>query len=178
MIYPFKGIIPRLGEGVFVAPNAVVIGDTGIGDGSSVWYSAVIRGDVNFIRIGNGTNIQDGCVLHVSNGTFSLTIGNGVTIGHNAVVHGCRVDDNVLIGMGAVLLDDCRVESNSMVAAGALVRQGFTVPAGVLAAGVPARIVRDLTEELIDGIRQSAAHYTELAGVYVREASGDLQIRI
>lgn len=178
MIYPFKGIIPRLGEGVFVAPNAVVIGDTGIGDGSSVWYSAVIRGDVNFIRIGNGTNIQDGCVLHVSNGTFSLTIGNGVTIGHNAVVHGCRVDDNVLIGMGAVLLDDCRVESNSMVAAGALVRQGFTIPAGVLAAGVPARIVRDLTEEEIDGIRQSAAHYTELAGVYVREASGDLQIRI
>lgn len=178
MIYPFKGIIPRLGEGVFVAPNAVVIGDTGIGDGSSVWYSAVIRGDVNFIRIGNGTNIQDGCVLHVSNGTFSLTIGNGVTIGHNAVVHGCRVDDNVLIGMGAVLLDDCRVESNSLVAAGALVRQGFTVPAGVLAAGVPARIVRDLTEEEIDGIRQSAAHYTELAGVYVREASGDLQIRI
>lgn len=178
MIYSFKGIIPRLGEGVFVAPNAVVIGDTGIGDGSSVWYSAVIRGDVNFIRIGNGTNIQDGCVLHVSNGTFSLTIGNGVTIGHNAVVHGCRVDDNVLIGMGAVLLDDCRVESNSMVAAGALVRQGFTIPAGVLAAGVPARIVRDLTEEEIDGIRQSAAHYTELAGVYVREASGDLQIRI
>ncbi len=178
MIYPFKGIIPRLGEGVFVAPNAVVIGDTGIGDGSSVWYSAVIRGDVNFIRIGNGTNIQDGCVLHVSNGTFSLTIGNGVTIGHNAVVHGCRVDDYVLIGMGAVLLDDCRVESNSLVAAGALVRQGFTVPAGVLAAGVPARIVRDLTEEEIDGIRQSAAHYTELAGVYVREASGDLQIRI
>ena len=178
MIYPFKGIIPRLGEGVFVAPNAVVIGDTGIGDGSSVWYSAVIRGDVNFIRIGNGTNIQDGCVLHVSNGTFSLTIGNGVTIGHNAVVHGCRVDDNVLIGMGAVLLDDSRIESNSMVAAGALVRQGFTIPAGVLAAGVPARIVRDLTEEEIDGIRQSAAHYTELAGVYVREASGDLQIRI
>ena len=178
MIYPFNGIIPRLGEGVFVAPNAVVIGDTGIGDGSSVWYSAVIRGDVNFIRIGNGTNIQDGCVLHVSNGTFSLTIGNGVTIGHNAVVHGCRVDDYVLIGMGAVLLDDCRVESNSLVAAGALVRQGFTVPAGVLAAGVPARIVRDLTEEEIDGIRQSAAHYTELAGVYVREASGDLQIRI
>ena len=178
MIFPFKGIIPRLGEGVFVAPNAVVIGDTTIGDGSSVWYSAVIRGDVNFIRIGNSTNIQDGCVLHVSNDTFPLTIGNGVTIGHNAVVHGCRVDDNVLIGMGAVLLDDCRVESNSMVAAGALVRQGFTVPAGVLAAGVPARIVRDLTEEEIDGIRQSAAHYTELAGVYVREASGDLQIRI
>lgn len=178
MILPFKGIIPRLGEGVFVAPNAVVIGDSRIGDGSSVWFSAVIRGDVNLIRIGSGTNIQDGCVLHVSNGTFSLSIGNGVTIGHNAVVHGCRVDDNVLIGMGSVLLDDCRIESNSVVAAGALIRQGFTVPSGVLAAGVPAKIVRDLTKDEIEGIRQSAAHYTELAGIYIKEGNGDPQIRI
>ncbi|MBX7043102.1 MAG: gamma carbonic anhydrase family protein [Ignavibacteria bacterium] len=178
MILPFKGVIPRLGEGVFVASNAVVIGDTWIGDGSSVWFSAVIRGDVNIIRIGEGTNVQDGCVLHVSNGTFSLNIGNGVTIGHNAVVHGCRVADNVLIGMGAVLLDDCRIESNSVVAAGALIRQGFTVPSGVMAAGVPAKTIRDLSEAELEGIKQSAAHYTELAGIYSREGNNDLQIRI
>lgn len=174
MIREFKGIMPVLGKEVYVAETAVIIGDTEIGDLSSIWFGAVIRGDVNCIRIGRMTNIQDGCVLHVSGGKYSLSIGDNVTVGHNAVVHGCRICNNVLIGMGATLLDNSTVEENSIVAAGALVKEGFVVPKGVLVAGVPCKIVRDLSIEEIKSIRESSVHYSELAGIY----SGSHEVRL
>jgi carbonic anhydrase/acetyltransferase-like protein (isoleucine patch superfamily) len=166
MLKEFNGILPELGSNVYVAETAAVIGDVKIGDGSNIWYGAVIRGDVNFIRIGKNTNIQDGCVLHVSEGTLSLKIGNEVTVGHNATVHGCTIEDNVLIGMGAVLLDNCLISGNSVVAAGAVVKEDFVVPEGVLVAGVPAKIIRNLTDNEILLLRESSRHYVELAKIY------------
>ena len=163
MLLKYKDKFPVLDKSVFIADTAVVIGDVVLGKSSNVWFNAVIRGDVNFIRIGERTNIQDGCVLHVTYNKFSLTIGNDVTIGHNATVHGCVVKDLVLIGMGSVILDNSTVNSNSIVAAGSLVREGFVVPEGVLVAGVPAKIMRDLTEVEIGNIKKSALSYVEYA---------------
>ncbi len=168
-IITFNGTVPEIGKDVFLASNCVVIGDVKLGDRSNVWYGAVIRGDVNFIRIGSETNVQDGCVLHVSGGKFSLNIGNEVTIGHNATVHGCKVSDRVLIGMGAILLDNCSVGENSVIAAGSVVKEGFEVPSGVLLAGVPGKVIRELTESEIAGIKESAGHYVELAKYYILE---------
>ena len=167
MILPFKEKFPVLGKGNFIAGTAVVIGDVVLGDESSVWFNSVIRGDVNFIRIGNRTNIQDGCVLHVTNGKFPLVIGNYVTVGHNATVHGCTVKDNVLIGMGAVVLDNSLINSNSIVGAGSVVKENFTIPEGVLAAGVPAKIIRDLTKLEIEKIAQSAEGYVSYSKEYL-----------
>ncbi len=160
MILEYKGKFPIFKVNVYIADTAVVIGDVEIGNESSVWFNAVVRGDVNFIRIGDRTNIQDGSVLHVTHDKYSLTIGNDVTIGHNATIHGCRINDNVLIGMGAIILDNAAINSNSIVAAGSLVKENFIIPEGVLAAGVPARIVRNLNEEEIKSIEQSAVNYT------------------
>lgn len=167
MIIPYRDKLPEAGEDVFIAPGAVVIGDVTIGSGSGVWFGAVIRGDVNHIRIGSRTNIQDGCVLHVSLSTFSLEIGDDVTIGHNATVHGCRIQDRALIGMGATVLDGAVIESDSVVAAGAVVKEGFTVPSGTLVAGVPAKVIRDLTDDEKRGIMLSAEHYSEIAKEYL-----------
>lgn len=166
MLIHFNGIFPSLGEDVFVAANASVIGDVRIGSETNIWYGAVIRGDVNFIKIGSRTNVQDGCVLHVSLGKLSLNIGNEVTIGHNATVHGCVVEDRVLIGMGSVVLDNSHISTGSVIAAGALVKEGFHVPSGVLVAGVPGRIIRDLTDAELAGIQESSRHYVELSKIY------------
>lgn len=166
MLIPFKGLFPALGEDVFIAENASVIGDVNIGSESNIWFGAVIRGDVNFVRIGSRTNIQDGCVLHVSLGKLSLNIGNEVTIGHNATVHGCTIEDRVLIGMGSVILDNSYVSTGSVIAAGAVVKEGFRVPPGVLIGGVPGKIIRDLTEAEIAGIVESSRHYVELSKIY------------
>jgi carbonic anhydrase/acetyltransferase-like protein (isoleucine patch superfamily) len=154
-------------ENVFIAEGAVIIGDVSIEKDSSVWFNAVIRGDVHYIKIGERTNIQDGSVLHVTNGKYFLEIGNDVTIGHNAVVHGCIVKSNVLVGMGSVILDRAVVNSNSIVGAGALVKEGFTVPEGVLVAGVPAKIIRDVTDEEIMKIKESAMGYVGYAKEYL-----------
>ena len=167
MIIPFRGKIPIYDESVFIAENASIIGDVILGRESSVWFNVVIRGDVNFIRIGERTNIQDGSVLHVTHNKYSLNIGNDVTIGHNATVHGCTVNNRVLIGMGAVILDNSVINSDSIIAAGALIKENFTVPQGVLAAGVPGRIVRDLKEDEILKIRQSAKNYAAYALDYI-----------
>lgn len=170
MLIPFNGIFPDLGEDVFIAENASVIGDVKIGSEANIWFGAVLRGDVNFIRIGSRSNIQDGCVLHVSLGKLSLNIGNEVTIGHNATVHGCTIEDRVLIGMGSVVLDNSYICSGSVVAAGAVVKEGFRVPPGVLVGGVPGKIIRDLTEAEIEGILESSRHYVELSRIYTAQS--------
>ncbi|HMQ69503.1 MAG TPA: gamma carbonic anhydrase family protein [Ignavibacteria bacterium] len=167
MLLPFKDKFPQLGKGVFIADTAVLIGDLVISDESSVWFNAVIRGDVNHIRIGSRTNIQDGSVLHVTNGKYPLNIGNEVTVGHNATVHGCTVKDNVLIGMGAVVLDNSVINTNSIVGAGSVIKENFEVPEGVLVAGVPAKIIRDITEEEIIKITQSATGYVGYSREYM-----------
>lgn len=167
----FKGVVPQLDPSVYLAPGAVVIGDVAIGAGSSIWFGTVVRADVNYIRIGRQTNIQDQCVLHVTGGTHPLIMGERITVGHRAIVHGCTVDDGCLVGMGAVLLDGCRIGSEAVVAAGALVVEGSDIPPRTLAMGVPARAVREVTEEELARARRSAAHYVELASVYLREQS-------
>lgn len=166
MILPYNNIVPEIGENVFIAGGAVITGDVKIGKNSSVWFNAVIRGDVHYVRIGENTNIQDGSILHVTNGRYPLNIGDNVTVGHNAIVHGCNVKSNVLIGMGAILLDDSIVNSNSLIAAGSVVRERFEIPEGVLAAGVPAKVIRDLTPEEIMKIKESAQGYVKYAEEY------------
>jgi carbonic anhydrase/acetyltransferase-like protein (isoleucine patch superfamily) len=161
--HPYGGRRPVLGEGVFVADGARIIGDVQIGADCSVWYNTVIRGDVNYIRIGAKTNIQDNSMLHVTNGTAPLIIGEGVTVGHNVTLHGCVVEDYCLIGIGAVVLDHARISSHSMVAAGAVVTPNFTVPEGTLVAGVPAKVLRELTEEEIRDRSPHAERYVNYA---------------
>jgi carbonic anhydrase/acetyltransferase-like protein (isoleucine patch superfamily) len=164
-IFPYKEYFPKLGENVFLASGVKIIGNVEIGNNTSIWYNTVIRGDVHFIKIGNSTNIQDCSMLHVTNGKFPLNIGNKVTIGHSVSLHGCTLQDLCLIGIGAIILDGAVIESNSMVAAGALVKQKFVVPSGKLVAGVPAKVIRDLTKEEIKDIEFSATRYVEYAWI-------------
>jgi len=164
-IFPYKGIYPRLGTNVFLASGVKIIGDVEIGNDSSVWYNSVVRGDVHYIKIGDSTNIQDCSMLHVTNGKFPLNIGNKVTIGHSVSLHGCTLNDLCLIGIGAIILDGAVVESNSMVAAGALVKQHLVVPSGKLVAGVPAKVIRNLTEIEIKDIEAGARRYVEYARI-------------
>ncbi|MCD8282473.1 MAG: gamma carbonic anhydrase family protein [Prevotella sp.] len=152
MIKTLQGIEPQIGRGTFVAPTAAVVGDVVIGEGSSVWYSAVIRGDVNKIRIGSRVSVQDGCCLHTSGGEAYIEIGDNVTIGHNATLHGCKIGSGVLIGMGATVLDNAVVGSGSVVAAGALVLSRTHIPPGELWGGVPAKFIKKLTEEAAERI--------------------------
>jgi gamma-carbonic anhydrase len=158
-LVPYKGKMPNVHPTVFIAEGAKIIGDVNIEAESSIWFNAVIRGDVNYIRIGSRTNIQDNSVLHVTSKTAPLNIGADVTIGHNAVLHGCTIKDCCLIGMGSVVMDGAVINGNSMVAAGSLVLEKFEVPEGMLVAGVPARIKRALTDEERIFLRQTAANY-------------------
>jgi len=167
-IFPYQGVYPRIGENVFLASGVRIIGNVEIGKDSSVWYNSVVRGDVHYIKIGESTNIQDCSMLHVTNGKFPLNIGNKVTIGHSVSLHGCTLQDLCLIGIGAILLDGAVVESNSMVAAGALVKQNFVVPAGKLVAGVPAKVIRDLTKNEIKDIEAGSARYVEYARITLK----------
>ena len=163
---PIPGFSPKLHESVFLAPNAYVIGNVEMGEGCSVWFGSVVRGDVHAIRIGERTNVQDLSMLHVTHGKFPLTIGSDVTIGHSVTLHGCTVEDRVLIGIGAILLDGSYVESDSMVAAGSVVPPGMRVPSGMLVMGSPARVKRSLRTEEIDFIRESAKNYVRYQGMY------------
>lgn len=148
----YKGKKPVLSEDVFIAPNAYIIGNVEIGRGSSVWFNAVVRGDEHYIKIGSETNIQDSCVLHVTEGKYPLIMGSRITVGHSAVVHACVVEDEVLIGIGSVILDGAVVRKHSVVAAGALVPPGMEVPSGKIVAGVPARVLRDLKDNEIEDL--------------------------
>jgi carbonic anhydrase/acetyltransferase-like protein (isoleucine patch superfamily) len=165
-ILPYRGVWPRLHESVFVAEGARIIGDVEIGADSSVWFNAVVRGDVCPIRIGERTNVQDNVTLHVTHDTGPLSIGSRVTIGHNAVLHACTVQDETLIGMGAILLDGCVIEPRVLVAAGSLVRQGFVAPSGMLVAGVPAAVKRPLTEDELRNVLESPDNYARYVAAY------------
>jgi carbonic anhydrase/acetyltransferase-like protein (isoleucine patch superfamily) len=166
-IFEIKGIKPLWGKRCFIAPNATLCGDVIIGDECSVWFNAVVRGDVNSIRMGNKVNVQDGAVIHCTYLKTNTHIGNNVSIGHNAIVHGCVIEDNVLIGMGAIVMDNARVGSNSIIAAGAVVTEGTIVEAGCIYAGVPAKKIKDISQELINGeIKRIANNYLMYAGWY------------
>ncbi len=168
-IINFKGISPEIHETAFVAPSADVIGDTVIGEGSSIWFNCVVRGDVNSIRIGKRSNIQDGTVIHVSNGTHPANVGDDVLVGHNCIIHGCTLENGSFVGMGATVLDGAVVETGGMLAAGALLTPGKVVPTGQLWGGSPAKYLRDLTPEQQESLTSGAEHYAELAKVYKEE---------
>ena len=160
VILPVNGISPSFGEECFIAPNATIVGDVIMGNQCSVWFNAVIRGDVNSIRLGNKVNIQDGVVIHCTYEKTQIIIGNNVSVGHLAILHGCTIEDNVLIGMGAIVMDNAVVGSNSIVAAGAVVLEGTVIEPGSIYAGVPAKKVKSISTELIEGeINRIANNY-------------------
>ncbi len=159
MIYTFKGVAPVYDETNFIAPSADVIGDVELGANTSVWFNATIRGDIHSIRIGRETNVQDNAVVHITRKTGPVYIGNRVTIGHSAVVHACTIEDNVLIGMGAIILDNAVIGANSIVGAGALVTARTIVPPGSMVLGAPAKVVRSLKPEEIESIGHYADNY-------------------
>lgn len=163
LVLPFDGKEPRFGKDVFLAPTCTVIGDVVIGDRASLWYGSVVRGDVNMIRIGDDTNIQDAAVLHGTLGEWPVILGERVSVGHSAVLHGCVIEDDVLVGIGARILDGTRIGAGSLIAAGALVREGTVVPPRSLVVGVPAVVKRELTERELDLIRRTPGRYLELA---------------
>lgn len=164
IIKAVRGIAPLIPDDCYVAENATIIGEVTLGANCSVWFNAVIRGDVHFIKIGEKVNIQDGAVIHATYQKAPTTIGNNVSIGHNAIVHGCTIHDNVLIGMGSIVMDHCIIESNSIIAAGAVVTQNTRVEAGSIYAGVPAKKVKDISQELINGeINRIADNYIKYA---------------
>jgi len=170
IIKSLQGKTPLMGKNCFLAENAVLIGDTVLGDNCSVWFGAVIRGDVNYIRIGNNVNIQDNAVIH---GTFeksATNIGHNVSIAHGAIVHGCTIHDNVLIGMNAVVLDDVVIQTNSIVAAGAVVTKGTVVESGSVFGGSPAKKIKDISPELLEGeINRISNNYNKYASWYKEE---------
>ena len=160
VILPVNGISPQMGNDCFIAPNATIVGDVVMGDQCSVWFNAVIRGDVNSIRIGNKVNVQDGAVIHCTFERSKAIIGNNVSIGHNAIVHGCVIEDNVLVGMGSIIMDNAQIGSNSIIAAGAVVLENTVVEPGSIYAGIPAKKVKDISQELISGeINRIAENY-------------------
>jgi len=158
---------PQIPEDCYIADNATIVGEVTMGNQCSIWFNAVIRGDVHYIKIGNKVNVQDGAIIHATYQTSPTNIGNNVSIGHNAIVHGCTIYDNVLVGMGSIIMDDCIVESNSIIAAGAVVTKNTRVEAGSIYAGVPAKKVKDVSPELISGeINRIANNYVKYSKWY------------
>ena len=165
LIKTVRGYTPKWGDKCYIAENATIVGEVSFGKECSVWFNAVIRGDVHFIQIGNKVNIQDGAVIHATFQKSPTIIGNNVSIGHNAIVHGCTIHDNVLVGMGSIIMDDCIIESNSIIAAGAVVTKNTRVESGSVFAGVPAKKVKEVSQELISGeIDRIANNYVKYSG--------------
>jgi carbonic anhydrase/acetyltransferase-like protein (isoleucine patch superfamily) len=165
LLLPVHGKLPQFGQNCFLAPNATVVGDVIMGDDCSVWFNAVVRGDVNFIRMGNRVNVQDGACIHCTFQKCGTTIGDNVSIGHHAIVHGCTVHDNVLIGMGAIIMDNAVVHSDTIIAAGAVILENTICEAGSIYAGVPAKKVKSISQELVNGeINRIANNYITYAG--------------
>ncbi len=169
LILPVKGVNPEIDKSCFIAENATIAGDVVMGKNCSVWFTTVIRGDVNSIRIGDGTNIQDGAIIHCTYQKAATTIGNNVSIGHRAMVHGCTVKDNALIGMGAIVMDHAVVEENCIIAAGAVVLENTICEAGFIYAGIPAKKVKQLTPEQIANLKKTAANYVMYSGWFSEE---------
>jgi len=168
LVLPYGGSVPRIHADAWLAPTAVVIGDVEIGADSSIWFGSVVRGDIHAIRIGRRTNLQDHCVVHVTAGRFATAIGDEVTVGHRAVVHGCTVRDGALIGIGAIVLDGAEVGEAAWIAAGSVVAPGAKIPPRTLVRGVPGRVVRTLAADEIDGQRERTLEYVATARRYVR----------
>jgi carbonic anhydrase/acetyltransferase-like protein (isoleucine patch superfamily) len=166
LILPVNGVLPAWGERCFIASNATITGDVVMGSDCSVWFNAVIRGDVHSIRIGDQTNIQDGAIVHCTYKRASTLIGNQVSIGHQAMIHGCTIEDQVLIGMGAIILDKAIVQKGCLVAAGAVVTEGSILDAGFLYAGIPAKKIKSVSDEQKEIILQTAVRYPQYAAMY------------
>jgi carbonic anhydrase/acetyltransferase-like protein (isoleucine patch superfamily) len=167
LIKPVKGVVPNIGQGCFLADNATIVGDVIMGRDCSVWFNAVVRGDVHYIRIGNNVNIQDGVVIHCTYRKAPVRIGNNVSIAHNAIIHGCTIHDNVLIGMGAVIMDDVVIHNHCIIAAGALVTKGTIIEEGSVFAGVPAKKIKEVDRDLSEGeIQRIANSYNMYASWY------------
>lgn len=165
VILPVQNITPQFGDDCFIAPNATIVGNVIAGNQCSFWFNAVVRGDVNIITMGNKVNVQDGAVIHCTYQKHATVIGNNVSIGHNALVHGCTLHDNVLVGMGAIVMDGCVVHSNSIIAAGAVLLENTVVEPGSIYAGVPAKKVKNISQELINGeIDRIANNYVMYSG--------------
>ena len=177
VLRPYRDILPTVGQRAWVDPAATVIGDVVLGDDVSIWPGTIVRGDVNFIRIGARTNVQDGTIIHVSHdspynkGGYPTLIGDGVTVGHGCIIHACSIGDYCLIGMGACILDGAVIEANAFIAAGAVIGPGKRVRSGELWAGNPARLMRQLSEKDIEGLRYSADHYVRLKDQYLASAT-------
>jgi carbonic anhydrase/acetyltransferase-like protein (isoleucine patch superfamily) len=170
IIKPVKNKHPQISEDCYIAENATVVGDVTMGKQGSIWFNAVIRGDVHYIKMGNKVNVQDGAVIHATYQKSPTTIGNNVSIGHNAIVHGCTIHDNVLVGMGSIIMDDCIVESNSIIAAGAVLAKNTHVKSGSIYAGIPAKKIKDISQELISGeIHRIADNYVKYASWFEEE---------
>lgn len=167
LIKELLGKTPIIGENTFIAETATIIGDVEMGQDCSIWYNAVIRGDVNFIKMGDKVNVQDNVMLHCTYEKYPLIIGNNVSIGHNAIVHGCTIHDNVLIGMGSIVMDDCVVEENSIIGAGSVLTQGTKVKSGEVWGGIPARKLKDISPELLEGeVQRIADNYVKYSSWY------------
>ena len=167
LIKTLKGNTPKIGKNCFLAETATIIGEVEIGDNCSIWYSAVLRGDVHYIKVGSNTNIQDNATVHATYKKSPTNIGSNVTIAHGAIVHGCTIKDNVMVGMNAVILDDAVVESNSIIAAGSVVTKGTIVESGSVYAGIPAKKIKEISSELLEGeINRIANSYAIYAGWY------------
>jgi gamma-carbonic anhydrase len=171
-IFPYLDLKPRIGPTVFLAPGVKIVGDVEIGEEASVWFNTVIRGDVNYVRIGARTNVQDCSMLHVTRETHPLVIGSGCTIGHSVKLHGCTLEDECLVGVGAVVLDGATVEKHAAVASGAVVTPGARIPSGTLAAGVPAKPLRDLSPEEVGDLPASAERYVKFAKLTAQSIGG------
>ncbi|MCX7760270.1 MAG: gamma carbonic anhydrase family protein [Hydrogenothermaceae bacterium] len=169
IIKPFKGKYPKIHPSAFIAENAVIIGDVEIGEGCSIWYNVIIRGDVNYIRIGDRTNIQDGTIIHVDHKRYPTIIGSNVTVGHNVMIHACTIEDYCLIGMSSTVMDGVVVGKQSIIGAGALVTPGKIIEPQSLWAGIPAKFVRKLTEEELSWLEKSAENYVKYKNIYLEE---------
>ena len=167
MIKEFNNIQPQLGRNVYISENAAVIGDVTLGDEVNIWFGAVVRGDMHYIKIGSRSNVQDNAVVHVTAAVSSTNIGSGVTVGHGAIIHGCTIEDNCMIGMGAIIMDDAVIGAGSLVGAGALIPPNMKVPPKSLVVGMPGKIVREIRKDEYDMIIERPGEYIKLAAIYM-----------
>jgi gamma-carbonic anhydrase len=169
MIRAYRGVMPRIANSAYIDFSAQITGDVVVGERSSVWLNVSIRGDVNYIRIGDETSVQDNVVMHVDHGRYPCIVGNRVTVGHAVVLHGCEVEAGALIGIGAIVLNGAKIGAGAVIAAGALVTEGMEVPAGMLAMGTPAKIRREVSPEEEERFRNNCDKYVEITGIYKEE---------